>query len=104
MQTQLPTPQRVGSTPRVDTSTALSRCNPLDITALPRVTLLDEAQAAAVLGVAVGTLQVWRSVGRYNLKYRKIGRLVRYAAGDLLDFLESRTRHGHGHAANGGEA
>jgi hypothetical protein len=63
---------------------------PLDLPALPKTYLLDDVRAAAVLDISPGTLSVWRSTGRYNLKYRKIGRKVRYAVGDLLDFLESR--------------
>lgn len=59
---------------------------------LPKDTLLDDAQAAALLGVKKATLGVWRSSGRYDLRFHKIGRLVRYKAGDLLDWLESRAR------------
>jgi len=55
--------------------------------------LLDETKAAAVLGdVKPGTLSVWRSTGRYKIPYIKIGRRVRYRRGDLLAWLESRTR------------
>lgn len=75
----------------------------IDLLSLPRTHLLDDNQAARALDTTAGTLSVWRSTGRYNLKYRKIGRKVRYAVGDLLDFLESRTRYGHEHGA-GGEA
>lgn len=55
-------------------------------------TLLDDGQAAAVLGLKKGTLSIWRSTGRYNLPYLKIGRLVRYRAGDLAEWLEKRAR------------
>lgn len=55
-------------------------------------TLLDDGQAAAVLGLKKGTLSIWRSTGRYNLPYLKIGRLVRYRAGDLAEWLEKRSR------------
>lgn len=54
--------------------------------------LLDERAAAAVLDVAPGTLSVWRSTGRYNLPFLKVGRKVRYRRGDLLAWLEARTR------------
>ncbi|MBN8449174.1 MAG: helix-turn-helix domain-containing protein [Candidatus Accumulibacter sp.] len=54
--------------------------------------LLDEQAAAALLTVAPGTLSVWRSVGRYNLPFIKIGRKVRYRRSDLLAWLEKRTR------------
>lgn len=54
--------------------------------------LLDENSAAALLDVSPGTLSVWRSTGRYNLPFLKIGRKVRYRHSDLLVWLDSRTR------------
>jgi predicted site-specific integrase-resolvase len=54
--------------------------------------LLDEQAAAALLTVAPGTLGVWRSTGRYNLPFLKVGRMVRYRRADLLAWLEKRTR------------
>ncbi|MFQ2613048.1 hypothetical protein ACK3ZS_19930 [Aeromonas caviae] len=39
------------------------------------------------------TLAVWRSTGRYNLPYLKVGRLVKYRISDLAEFLASRTAH-----------
>ena len=65
---------------------------PLDIAALAASYLLDDIQAAELLGISAGTLSVWRSVGRYALPYVKIGRRVKYKAGDLRDFIERRTR------------
>lgn len=59
---------------------------------LPADALLDDIQAAAALSVKPGTLAVWRSCGRYNLPYLKIGRLVRYKAGDLAEWLQGRAR------------
>jgi len=53
--------------------------------------LLDEKAAAALLDVSPGTLSVWRSTGRYNLPFLKVGRKVRYRRADLLFWLESRT-------------
>ena len=53
--------------------------------------LLTRQEAADYLGVTKGTLEVWASTGRYNLPYVKIGRLVKYRLGDLLDFIKSRT-------------
>jgi predicted DNA-binding transcriptional regulator AlpA len=35
---------------------------------------------------------VWRSTGRYNLPFIKIGRNVRYRRADLIAWLEKRTR------------
>ena len=65
---------------------------PIDLNALAASFLLDDAQAAKILGISKGTLSVWRSTGRYALKYTKIGRCVRCRAGDLRDFIESRTQ------------
>lgn len=53
--------------------------------------LLPPEEAAAMLGVTVGTLQVWRTTRRYPLKYVKSGRLVRYRLEDVQAFIESRT-------------
>jgi predicted DNA-binding transcriptional regulator AlpA len=54
--------------------------------------LLDEKQAARFLDNSPGTLSVWRSTGRYNLPFIKIGRNVRYRRADLIAWLEKRTR------------
>ncbi|MCM8624147.1 MAG: helix-turn-helix domain-containing protein [Candidatus Accumulibacter sp.] len=54
--------------------------------------LLDEHQAAAFLTIARGTLQVWRSTGRYNLPFIKVGRSVRYRRRDLQEWLATRAR------------
>ena len=61
--------------------------------------LLSDKQAAAVLGLAPNTLAVWRSTGRYNLRYVKAGRLVRYQAADLREFIQRRTASHTGGAA-----
>ena len=55
-------------------------------------TLLDERKAAEVLGLSPGTLSVWRSTGRYQVPFVKVGHLVRYRVADLDAWLESRTR------------
>ncbi len=56
--------------------------------------LLSPSQAAAYLGVTERTLAVWRCVGRYNIPYVKVGRLVKYRKSAIDDFLDSRTvRH-----------
>lgn len=54
--------------------------------------LLDEKAAALFLDNSPGTLSVWRSTGRYNLPFIKIGRNVRYRRTDLIAWLEKRTR------------
>lgn len=49
--------------------------------------LVDEREAAALLGVAVRTLRNWRSLRNKGPRYRKIGaRLVRYHVADLAEF------------------
>ena len=54
--------------------------------------LLNEHEAAQLLDTAPGTLSVWRSTGRYNLPFLKIGRRVRYRRADLLAWLDTRVR------------
>ena len=54
--------------------------------------LLNEQEAAQFLDVVPGTLSVWRSTGRYNLPFVKIGRSVKYRRSDLLAWIESRVR------------
>lgn len=52
---------------------------------------IDEKNAAHILGVKPSTLSVWRSTGRYNLPYMKVGRLVRYRVSDLATFPAAST-------------
>lgn len=54
--------------------------------------LLDNKAAAALLDVSPGTLEVWRSTGRYNLPFLKIGRKVRYRRSDVEAWMQARTR------------
>ena len=49
-------------------------------------------QAAEYLGLSKNTLSVWRSTGRYNLIYRKIGRKIYYLKGDLDNFIKASAR------------
>lgn len=51
-------------------------------------TLLTPKKAAEILGVAIGTLAVWRCTARYPLPFVKIGRRVMYRAQDVNDFIE----------------
>lgn len=52
---------------------------------------VDDKQASFALGVKASTLSVWRSTGRYNLPFVKVGRLTRYRVSDLAEFLARRT-------------
>jgi excisionase family DNA binding protein len=54
--------------------------------------LVSRAEAARLLGVKVGTLEVWASTGRYDLPFVKVGRLVRYRMSDLEAFIRRRRR------------
>ena len=56
-----------------------------------RSNLLDSRQASKYLGLKNGTLSVWRSTGRYQIPFVKIGSKVRYRESDLDEWLESRT-------------
>lgn len=62
-----------------------------DLNALPDSALLDESTTAAVLDMSPGTLSVWRCTGRHDLPFVKIGRKVRYRAGDLRAWLARHT-------------
>lgn len=53
--------------------------------------LRTESEAAQILDLKPGTLQVWRSTKRYPLPYVKVGRLVRYRQNDIDEFLRGRT-------------
>lgn len=52
---------------------------------------ITDKQAAEALGLQPTTLAVWRSTGRYNLPYLKVGRLVKYRISDLAEFMARRT-------------
>lgn len=54
--------------------------------------LLTEAEASQLLGMAPGTLSVWRSTGRHELPFVKVGRSVRYSRKALDAWLQARTR------------
>jgi len=53
--------------------------------------LLDEKETAAILGVRIGTLQVWRCTKRYPLPYVRVGRNIRYQRSAIQQFIASRT-------------
>ena len=52
--------------------------------------MLTTEQAAQVLDVKPATLVAWRHHKRYPLKFRRIGRCIRYMRDDVLEFLERR--------------
>jgi len=54
--------------------------------------LLSDKEASKYLGLADGTLSVWRSTGRYQIPFIKIGANVRYRQSTLDAWLESRTQ------------
>jgi predicted site-specific integrase-resolvase len=56
-----------------------------------KMVLLNEKQAAAILGVSPKSLQAWRVRG-YGPVFRKIGRLCRYLETDLLDYIQGQAR------------
>ena len=53
--------------------------------------LLNRSEAAAYLDLKPQTLACWASTRRYNLRFVKVGRCVRYRKRDLDAFLEART-------------
>ena len=54
--------------------------------------LLNEQDVSTLTGVASGTLAVWRSTGRVDLPYIKLGRKVAYRPEDIEAFLEHNRR------------
>ncbi|WP_431189983.1 helix-turn-helix domain-containing protein [Desulfurivibrio dismutans] len=58
----------------------------------PTAPPLTTEQAAPILGVKPGTLEVWRVQGR-GPAFLKIGRAVRYRAEDLDRFLAGCSRN-----------
>lgn len=56
--------------------------------------LFTPKEASEYLGVSNDTLSVWRCVGRYNIPFIKVGRLVKYRKSSLDAFLDRRTHGG----------
>lgn len=71
---------------------------------MPAEARLDSSQAAKVLNVTPGTLQIWRSTGRHNLPYVKVGGRVNYRVSDLRAWLDRRCRTHTGEVPAGREA
>jgi excisionase family DNA binding protein len=53
--------------------------------------VVDEKEAAKILGTTPGTLAVWRCNRAVQIPFVKIGRSVRYRLADLDAFLEAHT-------------
>ena len=62
----------------------------------PITKLYKESEAARFLGVQVSTLQAWRTRNTYQLKFIKVGGLVRYRQKDIDEFVERQARIGPG--------
>ncbi|ACA21269.1 hypothetical protein M446_7051 (plasmid) [Methylobacterium sp. 4-46] len=52
--------------------------------------LLNEVQAAEIVGLSARTLQAWRVRG-FGPPYFKAGKAVRYRHGDVLAWIRTRT-------------
>ena len=78
---------------QVDKVKKISReiCLLLDIDPSKPPIGLSINQTSEVLGVTSGTLNLWRSTGRYCLPYIKMGHLIRYQIDDLSAFIIRRT-------------
>jgi predicted site-specific integrase-resolvase len=61
---------------------------------LPKPNLLTPQEVATRLGISITTLATWRCTQRYALAYVKVGRLVRYRAGDIEAFEIAQLRKG----------
>jgi len=58
--------------------------------------LLTRRQAAEYLGLKENTLAVWATNKRYNLKFYKVGRLIKYKLEDLEIFLSQNSNKNGG--------
>lgn len=65
--------------------------------------LLHESDAAKLLAVSPRTLRNWRGLGQ-GPRYVKIsGRCIRYRQGDLLSFIEDKSRRHSSETSDGFE-
>jgi Helix-turn-helix domain len=54
--------------------------------------LYSSEELASYLGIQPRTLETWRRLGRHpELRYRRVGRRIRYLGQDVLNFLNSDT-------------
>lgn len=63
----------------------------------PAEELLTPEEAARRLGVTKHTLSNWRKYHKARLPYVRVGRLVKYRAGDLKEFIEANVSNKGGH-------
>ncbi len=56
-----------------------------------QIKLIGSAQAAKILDISPGTLDVWACTGRYDLPYVKVGNRRKYRLSDIEAFIKSRT-------------
>lgn len=59
-------------------------------TIMSAIKLLNTQEVAEILGYKPNTLEIWRNRG-IGPKYRKIGRLVKYAESDINAFIDAST-------------
>ena len=52
--------------------------------------LLTPDEVSALLRIPIATLAIWRSTGRVQLRFVKVGRAVRYLAADIEAFIEQQ--------------
>lgn len=63
--------------------------------------LFTTDEAGAYLGISPRTLATWRSTGRHNVRYIKVGTRVRYRLCDLDEWLTSRMQEHTGQSMEG---
>jgi hypothetical protein len=73
-----------------ETTDRVLRALGYDLSAPPLVLTQDDV--AKLLDVKPNTLMAWRSTGRYNLPFIKIGRNARYPLEGVVEFVIRRTR------------
>ena len=61
-----------------------------EMTILDARILVNEAKAAEILGLAKGTMTVWRHAGK-GPRYVKLGGAVRYKYRDLIDYINEQS-------------
>ncbi|UZR30635.1 helix-turn-helix domain-containing protein [Methylococcus mesophilus] len=86
--------------PNLSSSAAHQNIPSLD--ALPDSALLSPEQTGEILYVKPSTLAVWRCTGRVKLPFVKIGKFVKYRAGDIRAFIAANAHLHTGAATESG--